>query len=162
MTDKQSRDWEKYMQRTPKKKEHKPPPSPTYFEDEENQNHFEHKVYREISQLNGEINRMSLGELKNKCKSLHLDCYGKRDPLKRRLKEHFKVQMLVEAGLMEPKANPNADFFLVIDFEDCWGPAGKESLKIWLEEKIVHPSVVCAGVHTKFLQMSFISSFQGK
>ena len=117
MTDKQSRDWEKYMQRTPKKKEHKPPPSPTYFEDEENQNHFEHKVYREISQLNGEINRMSLGELKNKCKSLHLDCYGKRDPLKRRLKEHFKVQMLVEAGLMEPKANPNADFFLVIDFE---------------------------------------------
>ena len=50
---------------------------------------------------------MSLGELKNKCKSLRLDCYGKRDPLKRRLKEHFKVEKLIEAGLMEPMETKN-------------------------------------------------------
>lgn len=117
MTDKQTRDYEKFLQRTPKKKE--PPPSPPTFEDEEDLENkkFEHEVYQKISEMNGQINRMSLGELKNLCKTLHLDCYGKRDPLKRRLKEHYKVEKLVAAGLMEPKANPNADYFLIIDFE---------------------------------------------
>ena len=27
------------------------------------------------------------------------------------------MEKLVKAGLMEPKANPNADYFLIIDFE---------------------------------------------
>ena len=68
---------------------------------------YETSVYKQISLLNDEINRMSLGELKNKCKSLRLNCYGKRDPLKRRLKKHFKVEKLIEAGLMEPMETKN-------------------------------------------------------
>jgi len=116
MTDKQTRDYEKFLQRTPKKKEKPPEPIPQY-ENENSEENFENEVYKEISLLNGQINRMNLGELKNACKSLHLDCYGKRDPLKRRLKEHYKMEKLVQAGLMEPRANPNADYFLIIDFE---------------------------------------------
>ena len=77
MTDKQTRDYEKFLQRTPKKKEKPPEPIPQY-ENENSEENFENEVYKEISLLNGQINRMNLGELKNACKSLHLDCYGKR------------------------------------------------------------------------------------
>ena len=34
-----------------------------------------------------------------------------RDPLKRRLKEHYKMEKLIKAGLMEPKANPNVYWY---------------------------------------------------
>ena len=80
MTDKQTRDYEKFLQRTPKKKE-RPEPEIVEYENENStneENNFENEVYKEISLLNGQINRMNLGELKNACKSLHLDCYGKR------------------------------------------------------------------------------------
>ena len=81
MTDKQTRDYEKFLQRTPKKKESRlPEPEFSQYENENSteENNFENEVYKEISLLNGQINRMNLGELKNACKSLHLDCYGKR------------------------------------------------------------------------------------
>ncbi len=76
-----------------------------------------HPVYHEISFMNGQINRMSFGEMKEKCKSLGLDCSGRREAVKRRLKEHLKVQRLVSAGLMEAKVNRNADYLVVVDFE---------------------------------------------
>ena len=40
-----------------------------------------------------------------------------KDPLKKRLKEHWKVKKLVDAGLLDAKKNRNADYFLIIDFE---------------------------------------------
>lgn len=104
-------------------------------EEETNNENFQDQVYKEISLINGQINRMNLGELKNACKELKLDCYGRKDPLKRRLKEHYKVEKLVQAGLLEvyfrnfrvvyhatsllfqAKANRNADYLLIIDFE---------------------------------------------
>jgi 3'-5' exoribonuclease 1 len=55
--------------------------------------------------------------MKQQCKELRLDSNGKREAVKRRLKEHLKEQKLVEAGLVEPSANRNVDFFVVIDFE---------------------------------------------
>lgn len=123
MVDKETRDMEKHLQRTPKKKENSAEAAAKEnsiqeikvpaFEGET----FEDKVYREISLMNGQINRMNLGELKTQCKRFNLDCYGKKDPLKRRLKEHYKENKLVEAGLLEPKAKKNADFLLIIDFE---------------------------------------------
>lgn len=109
MVDKECRDYEKHLQRTPKKKEHQESRKQivTDFKNaqEDNQQHnnseFQDQVYKEISLINGQINRMNLGELKNACKDLKLDCYGRKDPLKRRLKEHYKVEKLVQAGLLE-------------------------------------------------------------
>ncbi len=48
-----------------------------------------HPVYRELSRINGGINRMDLGELKRRCKELRLDCAGKREAVKRRLKVQY-------------------------------------------------------------------------
>jgi 3'-5' exoribonuclease 1 len=129
--DKESRDLEKYLQRTPKKKEAAPSATATptkrmsetatasasEVEAKQDSSGFQDPVYREISLLNGQINRMGLGELKQACKDRHLDCYGGRDPLKRRLKEHWKVQKLIECGRIEAKANRNPDYLVVIDFE---------------------------------------------
>ena len=120
MVDKETRDMERHLQRTPKKKDSPAREMPAIesiqLATEEGET-FENKVYREISFMNGQINRMNLGELKTQCKRLNLDCYGKKDPLKRRLKEHYKEQKLVEAGLWEPRAKKNVDYLLVIDFE---------------------------------------------
>ena len=75
-----------------------------------------HPVYRTISLINGSINRMDLSEMKNKCKELQLDCNGKREALKRRLKEYYKTEKLIQAGLLERKSSDerNSDFFVVI------------------------------------------------
>ena len=80
-------------------------------------NIIQHPVYNQISYVNGQINRMDLGQMKVRCKELELECNGKREAVKRRLKEHFKEQMLLEAGLIKPKENRNVDLFVVIDFE---------------------------------------------
>lgn len=60
---------------------------------------------------------MDMGELKRALADKNMNNHGKRDTLKRRLKEHIKVEKLVEAGLMEASENRNVDFFVVIDFE---------------------------------------------
>lgn len=75
-----------------------------------------HPVYRTISLINGSINRMDLSEMKSKCKELQLDCNGKREALKRRLKEYYKTEKLIQAGLLERKSSDerNSDFFVVI------------------------------------------------
>ena len=75
-----------------------------------------HPVYRMISLLNGEINRMDLNQMKNRCKELTLDSNGKREAVKRRLKEYYKSEKLIEAGLLERKSNDerNSDFFIVV------------------------------------------------
>ncbi len=45
-----------------------------------------HPVYGRISVTNGEINRMSLQQMKQRCRQLRLDNLGKREAVKRRLK----------------------------------------------------------------------------
>ena len=59
---------------------------------------------------------MDLSEMKSKCKELQLDCNGKREALKRRLKEYYKTEKLIQAGLLERKSSDerNSDFFVVI------------------------------------------------
>ena len=78
-----------------------------------------HPVYRAISSTNGKVNRMDLSQLKHHCKKYNLSTFGKREAIRRRLKEYLKVEKLIEAGLMERKESliQNADFFIVIDFE---------------------------------------------
>ena len=79
----------------------------------------DHPVYRTISLINGTINRMDLGEMKTRCKELNLDCNGKREAVKRRLKEYYKTEKLIQAGLLERKSSDerNSDFFIVIGKE---------------------------------------------
>jgi len=78
-----------------------------------------HPVYKTISLINGKINRMDLNQMKVHCKEHKLSCHGKREAVKRRLKEYFKTEKLIEAGLLDRKASLvlNTDFFVVIDFE---------------------------------------------
>ena len=58
-----------------------------------------------------------MGELKRTLAEKNMNNHGKRDTLKRRLKEHIKVEKLIAAGLMEASENRNVDYFVVIDFE---------------------------------------------
>lgn len=76
----------------------------------------DHPVYHTISLINGTINRMDLGEMKNRCKELNLDCNGRREAVKRRLKEYYKTEKLIQAGLLERRSSDerNSDFFIVI------------------------------------------------
>ncbi len=74
-------------------------------------------VYHSISLMNGEINRMDLSEMKHRCRELNLHPMGKREAVKRRLKEYYKERLLVEAGVLDPRENRNVDYFVVIDFE---------------------------------------------
>ena len=81
-----------------------------------NQFHTTHPVYRTISLINGNINRMDLNQMKNRCKELQLDSNGKREAVKRRLKEYYKTEKLIEAGLLERRSSDerNSDFFVVV------------------------------------------------
>ncbi len=76
-----------------------------------------HPVYHQISVANGRINRMDLQQMKQRCRHLRLDSSGKREAVKRRLKEFHKRQLLIEAGLLNPTDNRNMDYLVVIDFE---------------------------------------------
>ena len=40
---------------------------------------YEEKIYKEISYLNGQINRMDLNELKMACKGANVDCHGRKN-----------------------------------------------------------------------------------
>jgi len=81
-----------------------------------NQLHTAHPVYRTISLINGTINRMDLNQMKTRCKELKLDCNGKREAVKRRLKEYYKTEKLIQAGLLERRSSDerNSDFFIVV------------------------------------------------
>ena len=81
-----------------------------------NQLHTVHPVYRTISLINGTINRMDLNQMKIRCKDLQLDCNGKREAVKRRLKEYYKTEKLIQAGLLERRSSDerNSDFFIVV------------------------------------------------
>ena len=74
-------------------------------------------VYHRISEVNGTINRMDLSTMKKRCVDLNLHPMGKREAVKRRLKEYYKEKLLIEAGLVDPRENRNVDLFVVIDFE---------------------------------------------
>jgi len=78
-----------------------------------------HPVYRVISKINGKINRMDVDQLKSMCRQHGLATIGKREAIKRRLKEYIKSEKLIEAGLLDRKATLiiNTPYFIVIDFE---------------------------------------------
>jgi len=74
-------------------------------------------VYSLISMKNGQINRLDLTSLKRLCKEEYLDSSGKRVSVQKRLKEHFKNKVLREAGLLQPSPHRSFDYLIIVDFE---------------------------------------------
>ncbi|XP_023344113.1 3'-5' exoribonuclease 1 [Eurytemora carolleeae] len=77
---------------------------------------FSDPVYRDISRKNGFLNKQDLSTLKRICKDENIDSSGKKDLVTKRLKQFYKVQLLREAGLLEPSPR-GFDYLVVIDFE---------------------------------------------
>ncbi|KAB7498615.1 3'-5' exoribonuclease 1 [Armadillidium nasatum] len=75
-------------------------------------------VLKEISKMNGEINRMSVYDLQVKLKRNKLDQRGKKDVLRKRLKMFYKKKLLTESNVKDPNGvNYEHKYFVVIDFE---------------------------------------------
>ena len=83
---------------------------------DENENNFDHPVYKQISLKNGLINKSDLSTLKRMCKEENIESAGKRNLIQQRLKNYFKAKMLREVGLVKNTAK-GYEYFVVIDFE---------------------------------------------
>ncbi|XP_076372373.1 3'-5' exoribonuclease 1-like [Tachypleus tridentatus] len=102
---------------------------------------FSDPIYKQLSQLNGKINRMGKSEVQAKLKELRLDSRGEVDVLKRRLKNFYKQQKLkkqeTEKQLKDARCPYN--FLCVIDFEaTCEG----EKVPDYPHEIIEFPAVL--------------------
>ncbi|XP_033756055.1 3'-5' exoribonuclease 1-like [Pecten maximus] len=74
-------------------------------------------IYRKISVINGEINKMDREQLKNRLADLKMDTRGVNDVLKKRLKSYYRNRKLMKANVRVPSSKPLYDYLLVIDFE---------------------------------------------
>jgi len=90
--------------------------SDTSVDIQENENNFNHPIYKEISRKNGFINKADLSTLKRMCKEENIDSSGKRNLIQQRLKNYWRAKMLREVGLIK-NSGKSYDFFLVVDFE---------------------------------------------
>ncbi|NXT85730.1 ERI1 exoribonuclease, partial [Zapornia atra] len=78
-------------------------------------NDFSDPVYKEIAMTNGYINRMTRDELRSKLAEFKLDTRGVKDVLKKRLKNYYKKQKLMQK---EPLSGDSYyDYICVVDFE---------------------------------------------
>lgn len=81
---------------------------------------YSHPVYKELSIMNGRINKMNVAQLKRHLREHNLNSSGRKDVLRRRLKAHLQHQKLKEHGEEDEAANQRNlyyDYYLVIDFE---------------------------------------------
>lgn len=80
---------------------------------------FSDPVFKKLSRINGEINKMSYIQLKERLSQLGLDNRGFKDVLKKRLKSFYKKQSLIKAKVTKPqeKVENELDYLIVIDFE---------------------------------------------
>lgn len=80
-----------------------------------NPNDFSDPVYKEIAMTNGYINRMTRDELRSTLAEFKLDTRGVKDVLKKRLKNYYKKQKLMQK---EPvNGDSYYDYICVVDFE---------------------------------------------
>ncbi|KAL7632760.1 UNVERIFIED_CONTAM: hypothetical protein RMT77_016884 [Armadillidium vulgare] len=97
-------------------------------------------VLKEISKMNGEINRMSVYDLQVKLKRNKLDQRGKKDVLRKRLKMFYKKKLLTESNVKDPNGvNFEHKYFVVIDFEATCDVGQSESYR---QEIIEFPAVL--------------------
>ncbi|XP_069139676.1 3'-5' exoribonuclease 1-like [Argopecten irradians] len=74
-------------------------------------------IYRKLSVINGEINKMDRDQLKRRLADLKMDTRGVNDVLKKRLKLYYRQRKLMKANIRVPSTKPLYDYLLVIDFE---------------------------------------------
>jgi len=108
---------------------------------DENENNYDHPVYKDISRKNGLINKSDLSTLKRMCKEEGLDSGGKRNLIQQRLKCYWKAKLLREAGLIKNSAK-GFDYFVVIDFE---ATCEERNLPEYPHEIIEFPGVLVDG-----------------
>ncbi|ESO93073.1 hypothetical protein LOTGIDRAFT_119783, partial [Lottia gigantea] len=77
---------------------------------------FSHPVYKNISQFNGQVNKMKRNEVINRLKKYSMDTHGETEILKRRLKNCYRKRKLKETGVGENKT-PILDYIIIIDYE---------------------------------------------
>ncbi|XP_019377854.1 PREDICTED: 3'-5' exoribonuclease 1 [Gavialis gangeticus] len=78
-------------------------------------NDFSDPIYKEIAITNGCINRMSRDELRAKLAEFKLETRGVKDVLKKRLKNYYKKQKLMQKEPIDGESY--YDFICVVDFE---------------------------------------------
>lgn len=99
-----------------------------------------HPAFREISAINGEINRMALKSLKVELDALGLDSRGTKDVLRKRLKAHERRRVLTAAGIEDPNTpRQHYTHLLVIDFE---ATCEEHQTKDYVHEIIEFPAVL--------------------
>lgn len=74
-------------------------------------------VYKKLSVINGEINKMSREQLTRRLTEVKLDTGGVNDVLRKRLKSYYRQRKLMRANIRMPSTKPHYDYLLVIDFE---------------------------------------------
>ncbi|XP_050713231.1 3'-5' exoribonuclease 1-like isoform X3 [Eriocheir sinensis] len=88
--------------------------------EEEQSSQYSHPVYKELSILNGRINKLNVAQLKSRLREHKLSTSGRIDVLRRRLKAHLRAQKLKEQDEEDKltiQRNLYYDYYLVIDFE---------------------------------------------
>jgi len=110
-------------------------------ETDENENNYDHPVYKDISRKNGLINKADLSTLKRMCKEEGLESAGKRNLIQQRLKCYWKSKLLREAGLIKNAAK-GFEYFVVIDFE---ATCEERNLPDYPHEIIEFPGVLVDG-----------------
>ncbi|MBN3319287.1 ERI1 exoribonuclease, partial [Atractosteus spatula] len=109
---------------------------------------FSNPVYKEIALANGHINRMNKDELRRKLSELKLETRGARDVLKKRLKNYYKKQKLMQAVVTENSSTDTYyDYICVVDFE---ATCEENNPPDYLHEIIEFPMVL---VNTRTLEI---------
>ncbi|XP_071287779.1 3'-5' exoribonuclease 1-like isoform X2 [Agelaius tricolor] len=78
-------------------------------------NDFSDPIYKEIAITNGYINRMTREELRSKLAEFKLETRGVKDVLKKRLKNYYKKQKLMQKEHIS--GDSCYDYICVVDFE---------------------------------------------
>ncbi|XP_037752454.1 3'-5' exoribonuclease 1 isoform X1 [Chelonia mydas] len=105
-------------------------------------------VYKEIAVTNGYINRMSRDELRAKLAEFKLETRGVKDVLKKRLKNYYKKQKLMQ----EPtNGDSYYDYICVIDFEATC----EEDNQPEFTHEIIEFPIVLLNTHTLEIEDTF-------
>jgi len=81
---------------------------------------YSHPAYKQLSAINGKINKMSMKDLVKSLSDLNMDTGGAKEVLAKRLKFHHRKTTLANANIpLNPPTRKicDFDFVAVIDFE---------------------------------------------
>lgn len=107
---------------------------------------FSDPVYKQLSRINGEINRMHKEELQSRLAALHLDTRGNKEILKKRMKYHYKKAKLIKSKSSDGHgAVQHFDYFCVIDFEATC----EEPNPVGYQHEIIEFPAVLVSVHNR-------------